>query len=152
MGRTKPIVSADYIVGLTDGEGCFYVNIWKSSSYKAGYGVQMHFHIKLQEKDKEILQRVCNTLSCGNVYYQNDNRKNHTSCYRYTVSSKKDIFEKIIPFFEENSLQTYSKNRSFKIFCKIAKLILQDKHLTKEGVEKIRALKVSMNQKTIGFA
>ncbi len=23
--RTKPTVSADYIVGLTDGEGCFYV-------------------------------------------------------------------------------------------------------------------------------
>ena len=24
-GRTKPVVSPDYIVGLTDGEGCFCV-------------------------------------------------------------------------------------------------------------------------------
>jgi len=39
MGRTKPIVSADYIVGLTDGEGCFYVNTWESSAYKSGWGV-----------------------------------------------------------------------------------------------------------------
>ena len=26
-GRTKPVVTAEYIVGLTDGEGCFYINL-----------------------------------------------------------------------------------------------------------------------------
>ena len=68
-GRTKPTLSADYIVGLTDGEGCFYVNIWKSSAYRAGHGVQIHFYIKLSERDRELLEIVRDRLDCGAVYY-----------------------------------------------------------------------------------
>src|SRR3990167_7317862 len=115
MGRTKPIVSKDYIVGLTDGEGCFYVNTWKSISYKAGYGVQLHFHLKMQEKDRPLLEKVKNTLGCGAVYFQKEQRANHTQCYRYTVSAQRDIFGKIIPFFRQYPLQSSSKRKSFNI-------------------------------------
>ena len=64
MGRTKPTVSAEYIVGITDGEGCFYVNLGKSNSYKNGWRVQMHFHLKLQEIDQELLWKIRNTFNC----------------------------------------------------------------------------------------
>ena len=152
MGRTKPTVSADYIVGLTDGEGCFYVNTWESSAYKSGWGVQLHFHIKLQQADENLLWKVCNTFGCGNVYFQNEKRKNHTPCYRYTVSSQKDILEIIIPFFKQNNLQTFSKQKSFNAFCKIANLVKDKQHLTINGVKKIKVLKSGMNQKTVGLA
>ena len=152
MGRTKPIVPKDYVVGLTDGEGCFYVNIWKSSSYKSGYGIQMHFHIKMQEKDKPLLEKIKNTLNCGAVYFQKERRANHSQCYRYTVNSQKDIFEKVVPFFKNNKLQSVSKTKSFAIFCQIAQLVKSGKHLDKSGVEQIRILKSKMNQKTIGLA
>ncbi|MEK7194202.1 MAG: LAGLIDADG family homing endonuclease [Patescibacteria group bacterium] len=152
MGRTKPIVSKDYIVGLTDGEGCFYVNTWKSSSYKAGYGVQMHFHLKMQEKDKPLLEKIKNTLECGAVYFQKEQRVNHSQCYRYTVSSQKDIIESIIPFFQQYPLQSVSKRRSFLIFCRIAKLVQSGRHLTESGVKQIQTLKSRMNQRTIGLA
>jgi hypothetical protein len=152
MGRTKPIVSKDYIAGLTDGEGCFYVNTWKSLSYKAGYGVQLHFHIKMQEKDKPLLEKVKNTLGCGAVYFQKEVRLNRCQCYRYTVNSQKDILQNIIPFFLHYPLQSVSKRKSFKIFCQIAKLVETGEHLTSSGIKKIRALKLKMNQKTIGLA
>ena len=152
MGRTKPIVSADYIVGITDSEGCFYVSIIKSDAYKSGYKVQLHFHLKLQAKDREILDRICKSLNCGNVYFQKEQRKNHTQCYRYTVSAWRDIESILIPFFKKHTLQTASKGRSFKIFCQIADLVRQGKHLTPKGIEKIRTLKQSMNQRTIGLA
>ena len=152
MGRTKPIVSKDYIVGLTDGEGCFYVNTWKSSSYKAGYGVQLHFHLKMQEKDKPLLEKIKNTLDCGAVYFQKEQRANHCQCYRYTVSSQKDILENIIPFFQQYPLQSVSKRMSFLIFCQIAKLVQSGKHLTESGVKQIQTLKSRMNKKTIGLA
>ncbi|MDQ5949494.1 MAG: hypothetical protein QG589_620 [Patescibacteria group bacterium] len=152
MGRTKPIVSKDYVVGLTDGEGCFYVNIWKSSSYKAGFGVQLHFHLKMQEKDKPLLEKIRNTLDCGAVYFQKEQRRNHCQCFRYTVSSQKDIFEKVIPFFQKNPLQSVSKSRSFGVFYKIAYLVKSGQHLKKTGISKIRGLKLQMNQKTIGLA
>lgn len=152
MGRTKPTVSSDYIVGITDGEGCFYVNFSKVKAYKTGFRIQLHFHMKLQERDKDLLFKVCKTLKCGNVYFQRDNRENHTHCYRYTVGSQKDIFEKIIPFFQQHQLQTFSKRRSFDAFCRIAEIVKKGDHLNLKGIEKIKKIKSTMNQKTVGFA
>lgn len=147
-GRTKPVLSAEYVVGLTDGEGCFYVGISESSAYLAGASVQLQFHIKLNERDRELLKSVCNVLKCGAVYYQKETRANHTQCFRYTVNSHSDIIGKIIPFFQKYPLQSSSKCLSFEIFCRIAKLVEQGRHLTKTGVEEIRALKLMMNHKT----
>lgn len=152
MGRTKPAVSNDYVVGLTDGEGCFYVNVWKSKAYRAGAGVQLHFHLKMQERDKALLEQVKNTIGCGAVYFQKEQRANHCQCYRYTVSAQQDILSTIIPFFKKYPLQSASKRANFKIFCQIAKLVSQGKHLTPEGLTKIRTLKARMNQKTVGLA
>jgi len=152
MGRTKPIVAKEYVVGLTDGEGCFYVNIGKYLTYKSGFRIQMHFYIKMQEKDFPLLEKIKNTLNCGEVYFQKEKRVNHCQCYRYTVSSQEDILNKIIPFFLENSLQSVSKRKSFEIFCKIANLVKKGEHLNEKGIKKIQLLKLQMNKKTIGFA
>lgn len=151
-GRTKPIVTPEYIVGFTDGEGCFYVNVSKSPAYRAGYAVQLHFHIKVNEKDKAVLEKIRNTLNCGGVYFQKEKRRNHAQCYRYTVSSNKEILEKVIPFFHRNPLHTATKQKSFSYFCKIAELVQNGEHLKHSGVIKIQRLKSQMNLKTVGFA
>ncbi len=145
--RTKPIISKDYIVGLTDGEGCFYVLVRKSSNYRAGAMVELRFHIKMQAEEKPLLEKVKNTLACGQVYFQPEKRRNHTQCYRYTVNSHDDILTKIIPFFRQYPLRSFSKQRSFKIFCKIAEIVRQKQHLTKPGIAKIRQLKTNLNKK-----
>ena len=98
------MVSADYIVGLTDGEGCFYVLIKPVHNKYGGALVQLNFHLKLQAEDKPLLMAIKKFLQCGNVYYQNEKRANHTTCYRYTVNSHRDIIGKIIPFFQANVL------------------------------------------------
>ena len=152
MGRTKPTVANEYIVGLTDGEGCFYVNIWKSSAYHAGFGVQMHVYLKMQEKDRKLLEKIKDTLECGAVYFQKENRANHTQCYRYTVSSQRDILDKIIPFFKQYPLQSASKSYSFRLFSQIAVLFQKKEHLTVDGIEKIKKLKALMNKRTVGLA
>ncbi len=105
MGRTKPVVTPDYVVGLTDGEGCFYVNVSKMSTYQLGWRVQLHFHLKLQERDKALLEAVRDELGCGGIYFQHETRRNHSQCYRYTVGSVKDIRDIIIPFFTKHPLK-----------------------------------------------
>ncbi|KKS82835.1 MAG: LAGLIDADG homing endonuclease [Candidatus Wolfebacteria bacterium GW2011_GWC1_43_10] len=152
MGRTKPIVSADYVVGLTDGEGCFYVYVSNSPRYVGGARVGLNFYIKMNERDKNLLEKVRRSLKCGCVYFQREQRKNHTQCYRYTVGSHRDVIERIIPFFKRHSLQSDSKRKSFMFFCEIAELVESGKHLTKDGIEQIRLLKKRMNQKTVGLA
>ena len=151
MGRTKPILSAEYIVGLTDGEGCFYVNVSKMQKYRVGVRIQLHFHIKLNERDRDLLESVREALGCGSVYYQKETRANHAQCFRYTVSSQRDIFGIILPFFQQHHLQSSSKQSSFIAFCQIAHIVEQKRHLTEEGVKQIRLLKATMNKK-IGLA
>src|SRR3989344_3528684 len=151
MGRTKPIVTNEYIVGLTDGEGCFHVNMANYPTYRSGVRVQMHFHIKMQEKDRPLLEKIKNTLECGEVYFQKEKRANHCQCYRYSVSSNKEILDTIIPFFLKHPLQSVSKRESFNAFVRIARFVKRNEHLTKEGIEKIRLLKSLMNRKTIGL-
>ena len=149
MGRTKPLsVSNDYVVGLTDGEGCFYVNLRKSPAYQAGMVVQLHFHLKMQESDRGVLQLVKEKLGCGNVYFQNEKRQNHSQCYRFTVASHQDVLGKVIPFFQKHPLRTHTKNKNFLLFCKIAKLVEDKKHLTSNGLVRIMKLKKMMNQRT----
>ena len=146
--RTKPLVSADYVVGLTDGEGCFYVLIRPPYNKQGGAIVQLNFFIKVQECDKRMLDMVCNTLGCGAVYFQAETRANHAQCYRYTVNSHRDIINIIIPFFKKYSLRSYSKQKNFLLFCRIAKLVRQGVHHTAVGVERIRFLKSQINLRT----
>lgn len=151
-GRTKPILSPDYVVGLVDGEGCFYVNIAESPRYKAGARIGMSLHVKMQARDREILERVKETIGCGSVYFQKEQRRNHTQCFRYTVGSQRDIISKVIPFFIRYPLQCPSKRQNFSLFCTISKLVEERLHLTKDGIKKIRLLKNRMNRRTVGLA
>ena len=148
MGRTKPLsVSADYVVGLTDGEGCFYVNLRKSPRYRIGMMVQLHFHLKMQASDKGVLRQVKMLLGCGGVYYQHENRPNHAQCYRFTVASHRDILGKIVPFFKKYPLRTNTKRKNFLLFCRVAAIVESKKHLTLRGLSQIARLKKLMNQR-----
>lgn len=144
--RTKPTVSIDYIVGLTDGEGCFYVCVRSPYNKNGGAMVELTFHIKMRAKDKSLLEKIKNTLNCGNVYFQKEKRVNHVQCYRYTVNSHRDILGKIIPFFQEHHLES-TKQEDFKTFCKIAEMVCQGKHHSYKGIKEIKQLKSRMNRR-----
>jgi hypothetical protein len=146
--RTNPVLKAEYIVGLTDGEGCFYVNVRESASYRAGASVELQFHIKLNSRDRELLEAVKESLGCGGVYFQKETRANHAQCFRYTVNSHQTIIETIIPFFKKYPLQSSSKIISFQYFCEIAKMVEQKLHHSSEGIRRIRELKSRMNKRT----
>ncbi|RLC34866.1 hypothetical protein DRH14_02080 [Candidatus Shapirobacteria bacterium] len=82
-GREKPMITADYIVGLTDGKGCFYVNPILKRPHTSKPCVRIHFYIKLHEDEKGLLEGVREYFGCGFIYKQKDNKKNHSTCYRF---------------------------------------------------------------------
>lgn len=129
-----------YLVGLVDGEGCFSVTFNKHKDNRL-LEVRLIFEIELREDDKEILERVKETLECGNIYHleyaKYSKWKPH---YKYKVSNLKDITGKVIPFFRKFPLQA-KKKYSFDLFSKVAQLMLNKQHLTAEGVNKIKILK-----------
>ena len=136
------MVSADYIVGLTDGEGCFYVNIRnRKSSWSPK--VETHFYIKLREDNKDLLDEIHRYFGCGAVYYQKENRPNHSPCYRFEINAHRGIISTLIPFFERHSLQG-TKSQDFEIFRSIAFAINNGEHKTEEGFKNIVNMKMQM--------
>lgn len=141
------MINANYIVGLTDGEGCFYVNLTerdKTKNPNAHIRAKSHFYIKLRSDDLIVLEKVRKYLGFGFIYFQKEKRKNHSACYRLEVNSNADKL-KLIEFFNKYPLHSPKKQRDFKIFSKITQMIINKDHFTQKGVNKIRQLKLSMH-------
>jgi len=142
------MLDPNYVVGLVDGEGSFTVHIPNPRSKKKSQRrakIEPRFYLKLVAKDKEILYELKSFFGCGNVYSQKDTRKNHQDCYRYEVANRKDLREKIIPFFKEERLRLKSKKKDFDLFCKIMKGIQEENHLSEEGLKELYSIKKEMH-------
>jgi hypothetical protein len=138
------MLTADYVVGLVDGEGSFAVHLNGSDRRRAK--VEPRFCLKLKALDKPLLDRLQEFFECGKVYIQRDRRPNHSLCYRFEVSNRQDLFEKVVPFFEQHPLQTPSKQRDFALFRRVLALIRQEAHKTDDGLESIRQLADQMHR------
>lgn len=148
-GRKKPSkISCDYIVGLTDGEGCFYVNIRPPDKrcQRSTVGIETHFYIKMREDELPLLKEVRNFFGCGAVYFQKESRKNHFHCYRFEINSQKDIHKTLIPFFDKHQLQS-EKAKNYKVFREIAMMVKDNLHKEDWGLKKIQLLKSQMNSR-----
>lgn len=142
------MLSADYIVGLTDGEGSFTIYPRPPGGSRGGksYKMECHYYLKLQEDDLIVLEELKKFFGCGTIYFQKDKRENHTDCYRYGVSHFDTIAKVIIPFFTKHKLQSKSKKNDFRLFCKIFKMVQKQQHFTKKGLEEIMQLRSQMHK------
>ena len=124
-----------YVLGLVDGEGCFNVRV---NRQRRRARVELKFSLKLRHQDKEVLDELQKFFGCGRVYIQNDKRANHSLCYRFEVQNKKEIVEKIIPFFEQNFPRLPSRKRDFELFKQIAELS-QNNSVDLKKVEELKS-------------
>ena len=132
------MLDKNYVLGLVDGEGSFNVRV---NRQRRRPKVELKFSLKLRHQDKEALDELQRFFGCGKVYIQNDKRANHSLCYRFEVQNKKEIVEKIIPFFEQNCPRLPSRKRDFELFKQIAELSQNDS----VDLEKIEQLKSQMH-------
>ena len=132
------MLNVEYVLGLVDGEGSFNVRVNENNRRAR---VELKFSLKLRYQDKEILHELQKFFGCGKVYIQRDKRPRHSLCYRFEVQNKKEIIEKIIPFFEKNSPKLLSRKRDFVLFKEIVELTKQNSI----DFKKIRNLKEQMH-------
>ena len=64
----KNVINSSWLAGFTSGEGCFYVNIYKSSSYRQGFRVKLKFAITQHYRDEQLMCSLINFFGCGNIY------------------------------------------------------------------------------------
>ena len=127
-----------WLAGFTDGEGCFYVKIKASQTHSVGFQVTLVFVIGQHQRDKNLMILIKEYLNCGYVTKHSDN------VVALIVSKFEDILNKIIPFFKKFRICGV-KEQDFQDFCKVAEMMKEKKHLTKDGLEQIKKIKAVMN-------
>ena len=126
-------ITAQWIIGFTDGEGCCHIGMNKNSSMNLNYKVLPEFTVLQHQRDIKVLYALKAFFQCGVV------RKNHGNVLSYRVRGQKNLSIKIIPFFEKHRLKT-SKRIDFCNFRKVIRMIDRKEHLTAEGLEQIKRI------------
>lgn len=128
-GHTENVIGADnqqerlnpwWIVGFTDGEGCFSVSRFRNSTTKSGYQTLYEFVITQGEKSRSALEAIKSYFDCGHIYINRRYDNHNYNLLRYCVRKQEDLRNKIIPFFKKYRLQT-TKEAQFELFCKKVK-------------------------------
>ncbi len=131
-------LDAQWITGFVDGEGCFYVGINPHKEMTADFQVLPEFTVVQHKRDVQVLHALKAYFGCGVV------RTNHGDRMAYRVRGKEHLLTCIVPFFVKHSLKT-RKNVDFLKFRDILLMMEAGKHLTVDGIEKIRAIAEQMN-------
>ena len=135
-----------WIVGFTDGEGCFSVSIFRNKTTKFGWQLFPEFVVTQGESSLKSLQILENYFGCGKIYKNKRYDNHHEHLYRYCVRSVDDLHNIIIPFFKKHQLHT-SKQKDFDVFVEIIELMHQKVHLTEHGLCQIARKIEKMNRK-----
>jgi hypothetical protein len=133
-----------WLIGFTDGEGTFSVEINKNASMTTGYQVQIAYIITQHGRDLELLEKIKKYFNNSGEIALNRG-KTGGNVYNYRLRNITIIKNLIIPLFSNYPLKT-QKNLNFQDFKKVAELMENKEHLTIEGIEKIRKIKEGMNR------
>lgn len=128
-----------WLVGFIEGEGCFFVDIFKSKTHKVGYQLKLKFQITQHSRDKELINSLEKYLGCGII---RDVVK-RPAC-DFVVNKLLDIEQKIIALLIQCPLQG-TKSLDFEDFLKVAQMMKNKDHLTLDGIQKILKIKSGMN-------
>src|SRR3989344_2733076 len=89
-----------YLLGFVDGEGCFCIAVKNQKTAKVRWVLDPVFHVTQHKSKQFILYELQKVLECGRVikkYGQEDTMQ-------LVVQSRKELIDKIIPFFKKNEL------------------------------------------------
>ena len=125
--------SPERITGFTDAEGNFYFTLVHSKTNSNYTGVNFNFNITQEKSEISFLNNLVKFFCCGNVF------TNTRGGGSFVVSNKKDLINKIIPFYEINELQTI-KRFSFLRFKKALDISINNKPLLSKDIEEIKSL------------
>jgi hypothetical protein len=123
-----------WVSGFVDAEGCFFVRL-NSTLTSASLVFKIAQHIR----DVKLLEEFSNYFNCG--YYKLSSKMGG----EFVVTKFNDITTVIIPFFKKYPILG-SKSRDFNDFIKVAEIIQNKVHLSKEWIEQVKEIKSGMNK------
>lgn len=138
------MLDPNYIVGFTEGEGCFCVVMRKSDGR-----IDLRFFISQAEGNVSVLQKVHQFFKVGAVYQKKAAQGRRLPAFVFEAAKRDDVYNIIIPFFKKYKLQGI-KAKSFDDFCEISEIIKGRQNIQKlsfKELEKVTMLKQKMNKR-----
>lgn len=131
----KNKITKQWLVGFTDGDGCFSISVATARGKKY---IQPRFYIA--QKEVDILEKIQEFLGCGVIY-------GDEGAWYFRVQDRKDLLEKVIPIFEEYPLMT-KKGNEYKKWKKVVETITPyyRKPLPQRIFEEMVKIKETMNR------
>lgn len=126
-----------YLSGFSDGEGSFNISFRQKSDYRTGWQPVLSFNVS--QKDITVLLLMKQQLKCGIIKQRQD------GLYSFDVTTPKDLYSIIIPFFEKYPLFSKNKAINFQLFTQAVKLMFQKQHLTSLGLSELINIREKIN-------
>ncbi len=133
-------LTPDYITGFVDGEGCFSVSIRPHPSAPHGWLIHPVFQVYQHKHNVEILEMIIKFLGCGTLVPKGPS----SDVITLSVHSKKDLVEKVIPFFDEHPFRS-KKGEDYSKFREIVFRMRDKEHLDVSGFQELVTLAFQMN-------
>jgi len=116
------------------------VNTPKSSASKLGRFVSLEFQLTQHTRDELLMSSLVGYFGCGNY-----NLRRNKDFFNYRCTKFSDIENIIIPFYREHPILGV-KGKDFADWCRVAEIMNNKGHLTKEGLDQIMEIKANMNK------
>lgn len=124
-----------WVSGFSEGDSSFYVQIFNEKRVTGVYNIELHI------REASLLYKLKEFFGVGNVSVYSAR-----SIARYSVTSTSDLVDFILPHFNKFELAG-SKLPNYIVWSKILKLVYSKSHLTPEGLDQIKELKLSLYNK-----
>jgi hypothetical protein len=149
--QERPI-TAEWVVGFVDGEGCFSIGFVKQPDrtarrgYRTGYQVSHSFTVVQGERSKRCLEELQEFFGVGRLFRNRRHDNHKEDLWRYDVSRRDYLLDVIIPFFRKHPLRT-SKHADFEKFARCLEICASGRHLTAAGLIEIAEVAETMNHR-----
>lgn len=142
MKKPEYIISSDsldpnWVSGFMASESCFSVSIKKPAT------VALRFILGLNVRELSLITKIQKYFGAGQI--TNNYKQNAVF---WTITSINNLVEKVLPHFEQYSLQGQKAN-DYLIWSKILTMVKAKQHFTKEGLAHIQLLKDKLNKSSI---
>ena len=134
-------LNPQWVSGFVAGDGGFSIYVRPAVDYVLKEKVYCRFHIAQHTKDLDLMNLLKKFFNCGKISIRSNRL---TPRCDYIVQDTKFLLDKIIRHFELYPLKNL-KQEDFFCFKEALLLIESKKHLTKEGLYKIKSLNLEMN-------
>lgn len=135
-----------WVVGFTDGEGCFSISVVRNRGCRLGWQVQHEFSVTQLAPSRPALELIREFFGCGSIIENSRHDDHRHDLARFSVKRRSDLVETIVPFFEQHPLIT-AKQHDFELFSNVISMMADGEHLTEEGLRLIAMTTERMNRR-----